>query len=126
VQVVREGFGAKGPRVTSFITLPGRYLVHAPQAAFRGVSRRIHDPGERQRLREIVAALPPAYGGFIVRTAGQGADAAAFRPTPGSSSTPGRRSRGPPNGFPRRASCTPIWTCSSAPCATPRAHRSTG
>jgi ribonuclease G len=78
VQVVREGFGAKGPRVTCFITLPGRYLVHAPQATFRGVSRRIHDPGERQRLREIVAALPSAYGGFIVRTAGQGADAAAF------------------------------------------------
>ena len=78
VQVVREGFGGKGPRVTCFITLPGRYLVHAPQAAFRGVSRRIRDEAERQRLRDVLAALPPEYGGFIVRTAGHSADAAAF------------------------------------------------
>jgi ribonuclease G len=78
VQVVREAFGGKGPRVTCFITLPGRYLVHAPQNSFRGVSRRIHDPGERQRLREILAGLADASGGFIVRTAGQGAAAEAF------------------------------------------------
>jgi ribonuclease G len=78
VQVVREAFGGKGPRVTCFITLPGRYLVYAPQAPFRGVSRRIHDPEERQRLRDIVAALPDAPGGFIVRTNGAGADASAF------------------------------------------------
>ena len=78
VQVVRESIGGKGPRVTCFIALPGRYLVHAPQASFRGVSRRIQDPEERQRLRDIVAALPHASGGFIVRTAGAGADASAF------------------------------------------------
>jgi ribonuclease G len=78
VQVVREGFGGKGPRVTCFITLPGRFLVHAPQASFRGVSRRIQDLAERQRLRDVVAALPPEFGGFIVRTAGEGAEAAAF------------------------------------------------
>ena len=78
VQVVREAFGGKGPRVTSFITLPGRYLVHAPQAPFRGVSRRIHDPEERQRLRDILAALPDAPGGFIVRTNGAGAESSAF------------------------------------------------
>ena len=78
VQVVREALGGKGPRVTCFITLPGRYLVHAPQASFRGVSRRINDPEERQRLRDILAALPPASGGFIVRTNGAGAEASAF------------------------------------------------
>jgi ribonuclease G len=78
VQVVREAFGGKGPRVTCFITLPGRYLVYAPQTPFRGVSRRIHDPEERQRLRDIVAALPETPGGFIVRTNGAGALASAF------------------------------------------------
>ena len=78
VQVVREAFGGKGPRVTCFITLPGRYLVHAPQASFRGVSRRIRDPEERQRLRDILAALPNTTGGFIVRTNGAGALPSAF------------------------------------------------
>jgi ribonuclease G len=78
VQVVREAFGGKGPRVTCFIALPGRYLVHSPQSSFRGVSRRIQDPEERQRLREILARLPESSGGFIVRTAGGGADATAF------------------------------------------------
>ncbi len=78
VQVVREAIGGKGPRVTCFVTLPGRYLVHAPHMPFRGVSRRIHDPDERLRLRDILAALPAAPGGFIVRTAGAGAKASAF------------------------------------------------
>jgi ribonuclease G len=78
VQVVREAFGGKGPRVTCFITLPGRHLVYAPQTLFRGVSRRIIDPEERERLRQILAALPGLPGGFIVRTAGAGAPAAAF------------------------------------------------
>jgi len=78
VQVVREAIGGKGPRVTCAITLPGRYLVHAPKSSFRGVSRRIADPEERQRLRGILAGLPPESGGFIVRTAGTGAEASAF------------------------------------------------
>jgi ribonuclease G len=78
VQVAREGFGGKGPRVTSYITFPGRYLVYAPRMPFRGVSRRIGDAAERHRLREILAGLPEAPGGFIVRTAGAGATAAAF------------------------------------------------
>ncbi len=78
VQVVREGFGAKGARVTSFITLPGRTLVHAPQAPFRGISRRIHDPGERERLRGILEEIQESEGGFIVRTAGAGASPSAL------------------------------------------------
>jgi len=78
VQVARAGIGGKGPRVTCAVTLPGRYLVHAPMSRFRGVSRRIGDPEERQRLRAILASLPTELGGFIVRTAGAGADALAF------------------------------------------------
>jgi ribonuclease G len=78
VQVTREALGGKGPRVTCFVTLPGRYLVYSPMEAFRGVSRRIVDPEERQRLRDVLAALPSGAGGFIVRTAGEGAPAPAF------------------------------------------------
>ena len=78
VQVVREAIGGKGPRVTCAITLPGRYLVYAPKTSFRGVSRRIADPEERQRLRGILAGVSPEAGGFIVRTAGAGAEASAF------------------------------------------------
>ncbi|HJQ99168.1 MAG TPA: Rne/Rng family ribonuclease [Candidatus Polarisedimenticolaceae bacterium] len=78
VQVVRETLGGKGPRVTSFATLPGRYLVYAPLAPFRGVSKRVEDGPERDRLREMVRALAPAGAGFIVRTAGRGTPEAAF------------------------------------------------
>ena len=77
VQVAREGIGAKGPRVSCFVGLPGRFLVHTPLNPFRGVSRRIEDQDERQRLRQVVDALPGG-GGFIVRTAGAGAAASAF------------------------------------------------
>ncbi len=78
VQVVREALGGKGPRVTCFVSLPGRYLVHAPQSSFRGVSRRIQGPEERQRLKDILAEIPETCGGLIVRTAGEGAEASAF------------------------------------------------
>jgi len=78
VQVAREAIGGKGPRVTCFVTLPGRFLVHAPHLSFRGVSRRISDPEERQRLRGILDALPGGDGGFVVRTVGDGATAEAF------------------------------------------------
>ncbi len=78
VQVAREALGGKGPRVTCLVSLPGRNLVYAPRLPFRGVSRRIHDPDERQRLRDILANLPDAPGGFIVRTAGAGAPVADF------------------------------------------------
>jgi ribonuclease G len=76
VQVSKESLGTKGARITSFISLPGRYLVYMPQASHTGVSRRIHDEEERERLRTIVRELNPPPGGFIVRTnaEGQGAD----------------------------------------------------
>jgi ribonuclease G len=79
VQVAREGIGTKGARVTCFVALPGRYLVYMPQLAFRGISRKIADADERARLRAIVDGLPGSPGGFIVRTAGEGADEFAFR-----------------------------------------------
>jgi len=72
VQVSKESLGTKGARVTSFISLPGRYLVYMPQAHHIGVSRRIRDDHERDRLRQIVRSLTPPAGGFIVRTVAEG------------------------------------------------------
>jgi ribonuclease G len=72
VQVSKESLGSKGARITSFISLPGRYLVYMPQANHIGVSRRIRDDRERDRLRQIVRGLQPPAGGFIVRTVAEG------------------------------------------------------
>jgi ribonuclease G len=72
VQVSKEPLGTKGARVTSFVSIPGRYIVYMPQARHVGVSRRIHDDAERDRLRAIVKGLPPPLGGFIVRTVAEG------------------------------------------------------
>src|SRR5262245_52004250 len=72
VQVSKESLGTKGARVTSFVSLPGRSIVYMPQARHVGVSRRIRDDQERERLREIVKGLRPPTGGFIVRTVAEG------------------------------------------------------
>lgn len=72
VQVSKESLGTKGARITSFISLPGRYLVFMPLAHHIGVSRRIRDEQERDRLRQIVRGLRPPAGGFIVRTVAEG------------------------------------------------------
>lgn len=73
VQVVKESFGTKGPRLSCHIGLPGRYLVLMPQDVQIGVSRRIEDEEERRRLRSILAELKlPKNTGFIVRTAAAG------------------------------------------------------
>jgi ribonuclease G len=72
VQVSKESIGTKGPRLTSHISLPGRYLVYAPTTHRIGVSRRIGDEKERKRLRETMESLRPPEGGFIVRTACEG------------------------------------------------------
>jgi ribonuclease G len=72
VQVSKESLGTKGARVTSFVSLPGRSIVYMPQARHVGVSRRIRDDEERERLREIVKGLRPPGGGFIVRTVAEG------------------------------------------------------
>jgi ribonuclease G len=71
VQVSKESLGTKGARVTSYISLPGRYLVFMPQTNHIGVSRRIKDERERDRLRQAVRSLN-AGGGYIVRTNAEG------------------------------------------------------
>ncbi|MFQ5861591.1 MAG: ribonuclease E/G [Candidatus Brocadiales bacterium] len=73
VQIIREGVGEKGPSLTGYISLPGRYLVLMPYATRHGVSRKILDEEERARLKQIIKELkPPANMGLIVRTAGAG------------------------------------------------------
>jgi ribonuclease G len=72
VQVSKESLGTKGARVTSFVSIPGRYIVLMPQSRHVGVSRRIHDDAERDRLRAIVKGMPAQSGGFIVRTVAEG------------------------------------------------------
>jgi ribonuclease G len=74
VQVSKEPIGSKGARVTSYITLPGRYLVFMPMVDHVGVSRRIAQEEERQRLKEIVREAKPPEVGFIVRTVSEGVD----------------------------------------------------
>ncbi|MCO4760395.1 MAG: Rne/Rng family ribonuclease [Myxococcales bacterium] len=72
VQVTREPAARKGPRVTMFVSLPGRNVVLLPQEPHVGVSRMIDDPAERQRLFELVHRLLPTHAGAIVRTVGEG------------------------------------------------------
>jgi ribonuclease G len=73
VQVAKEPIGSKGARVTAYLSLPGRYLVYMPGTQHIGISRRIEEPAERDRLREVVEAERPGEGGLIVRTACEGA-----------------------------------------------------
>jgi ribonuclease G len=79
VQVSKEPLGTKGTRITSHITLPGRYLVFMPTVDHVGVSRRIKDEKERKRLREIVQSIKPSTSGLIVRTASEGAEPEEIR-----------------------------------------------
>jgi ribonuclease E len=73
VQVIKEGIGHKGPTLSTYISIPGRYLVLMPSLGRVGVSRKIDDDVERRRLRDILLELQPPRGlGFIVRTAGAG------------------------------------------------------
>jgi len=79
VQVDKEPMDTKGPRVTAYITLPGRYLVYMPTVEHVGVSRRIENEAERQRLKEIVERMRPKNQGFIVRTAAEKKGEEEFR-----------------------------------------------
>lgn len=73
VQVIKEGIGNKGPTLSTYISIPGRYLVLMPALGRVGVSRKIEDEDERRELKRIMLDLNPPKGlGFIVRTAGQG------------------------------------------------------
>ena len=71
VQVIKEGIGTKGPTLSTYISIPGRYVVLMPALGRIGVSRKIESDEDRRRLRDILRELNPPKGvGFIVRTAG--------------------------------------------------------
>lgn len=72
VQVIKEPVGCKGARITTNISLPGRYIVLLPQVSYVGVSRKIQTNGERERLKKIGTTACPAGMGIIVRTLAQG------------------------------------------------------
>jgi len=80
VQVVKDPLGTKGARLSTHVSLPSRYLVYMPRGARVGVSARIESEQERNRLREMVGSLAAQYGrgGYIVRTAAQGAELPAL------------------------------------------------
>jgi len=79
VQIAKEPIGTKGARVTTNMTLPGRYLVLMPNVDYIGISRRIEDEKERERLRNVVEKFKPPNMGLIVRTIAEGLSEEDFR-----------------------------------------------
>src|SRR5690606_35514927 len=74
VQVVKEPMGNKGARAVTNLTLPGRYFVLMPSVNYIGISRRIEDEAQRDRLRALAQKLQPRGMGLIVRTAAEGVE----------------------------------------------------
>lgn len=74
VQVAKEPIGTKGARLTSHISIPGRYVVFMPTVSHIGISKRIDSDKERRRLRKIVEEERPPGTGFIVRTVSENVD----------------------------------------------------
>ncbi len=73
VQVTKEGIGTKGPTLTTYVSIPGKYIVMMPWMHKLGVSQKIEDDAERARLREVIESVKlPEKAGFIVRTAAAG------------------------------------------------------
>lgn len=72
VQISKEPIGTKGARVTSHVSLPGRYCVFLPTVEHIGISKRIGSASERSRLRKVIEAMKPKSGGIIVRTVAAG------------------------------------------------------
>ncbi len=72
VQISKEPIGTKGARVTSHVSLPGRYVVYMPTVDHIGISKRIGSDKERSRLREAIDSVKPPTGGLIVRTVAEG------------------------------------------------------
>lgn len=75
VQVVKDPIGTKGARLTTDITLPSRYLVFMPSVTHVGISQKIEEEEERERLKSIIDTQCDEQGGFILRTAAEGVDA---------------------------------------------------
>ena len=73
IQVTKGPIGTKGPRTTTNLSIPGRYLILTPYSDGCGISRKIEDPSERRRLKQLINELTIPEGmGVIVRTAGEG------------------------------------------------------
>src|ERR1044071_7410663 len=72
VQVTKDPIGHKGARLTSQISLPGRYLVFVPDGSMNGISRKLPDT-ERSRLKQLLKDIVPDEAGVVVRTAAEGA-----------------------------------------------------
>ncbi len=72
VQVIKEPIGTKGPRITSQVSLPGRFLVLIPGQSDAGISRRVTNPEERRRLRSLARSIRPKGFGMIIRTVAEG------------------------------------------------------
>jgi ribonuclease G len=79
IQIIKESLGTKGPRVSSQISLPGRYLVLVPGDSQLAVSRKIKDPAERKRLKTIVSEIRPEGFGVIIRTVAEGKEKRDFK-----------------------------------------------
>ncbi len=81
VQVLKDPLGTKGARLTTHITIPSRYLVVLPKGSGIGISARIEDEAERERLRSLMDTIStmPTRAGYIVRTAAEGATLEALR-----------------------------------------------
>lgn len=79
VQMIKEPIGTKGPRVVTQITIPGRYLVLVPAVDYVGISRRVEDETERERLKSVVASFKASGIGLIVRTAAEGVEGAELQ-----------------------------------------------
>lgn len=71
VQVSKEAFGSKGPRLTTKISLPGRYLVYMPFERMIGISRRIESLSEQERLRKLAERIKEDHEGILIRTNGE-------------------------------------------------------
>ncbi|EFL32099.1 ribonuclease E and G [Streptomyces viridochromogenes DSM 40736] len=78
VQVTKDPIGHKGARLTSQVSLPGRYLVYVPEGSMTGISRKLPDT-ERSRLKSILKKIVPEDAGVIVRTAAEGASEEELR-----------------------------------------------
>jgi ribonuclease G len=79
VQVIKEPFAKKGARVTTDISMPGRFLVLVPNADYIGISKKIYNSNEKRRLRQIAKNIRPPKFGLIIRTVAQGKDAKTLR-----------------------------------------------
>jgi len=112
VQVAKEPLGTKGARLTSHVTMAGRFLVFMPTVDHVGVSRKIESREERARLRGIVREFREQHGftgGVIIRTAAAGRPPRTSRPTSSTSSASGERCASAPTRCGPRRSSTASW-----------------